>query len=79
LDDDKLICLATAHPSKFPTAILKALDLKELPEAAKHASIEAAKTQCQKGYTCDHSHLEEALLDVMNRHWDLTKRNTIRN
>lgn len=73
LNDDKLICLATAHPSKFPRAILKALGLKELPEAAKHPSVEAAKNQCQKGYTCDHSHLEEALLDAMNRQWDLNK------
>jgi len=74
LGNDKLICLATAHPSKFPTVILKALNLKELPKAAKHPSIEAAKTQCQKGYTCDHAHLEEALLHAMNYHWEHTKR-----
>ncbi len=38
-------------------------------------SIEIAKKQCQKGYTSNHAHLEEALLSVMERYWDLTKGN----
>ena len=73
LGDHKLICLATAHPAKFPKTIKKSLDVKVLPLIAIHSSIERAKKQCQKGYTCDHVHLEEALLDVMESHWEQTK------
>ncbi len=69
----KTVCMETAHPSKFPNTIKKALCLNKLPEAAMHQSIESAKTLCQRGYTCHHTHLEEALLDAMNKNWDLTK------
>ena len=67
LGDLKLICLATAHPAKFPKTILSALELDSLPEAGTHHSIEKAKTLCQKGYTCNNEHLEEALMAVMDR------------
>ncbi len=73
LGDKKLICLATAHPAKFPEIIKQALGRDELPKAASHLSIEFAKRQCQKGHTCDHSHLEEALIHAMESNWDLTK------
>ena len=75
LGDNKLICLATAHPAKFPETIKKSLKVKALPEAAIHQSIELAKKQCQKGYTCDQSHLEEALRSAMESHWEQTKGN----
>ncbi|MCH2022601.1 MAG: threonine synthase [Saprospiraceae bacterium] len=73
LKDYKLICMETAHPSKFPKTIKKALSVKTLPKAALHKSVEFAKKQCQRGYTCDYSHLEEALLDAMNSNWELSK------
>lgn len=69
----KLICLATAHPAKFPETIKKALDSNELPKAATHHSIETARRYCQKGHTCDYSHLEDALIHAMESNWDLTK------
>ena len=72
LGDHKLICMATAHPAKFPKIIQKTLAVKNLPKAAIHQSIETAKIRCQKGYTCDYSHLEEALLNAMNQNWELT-------
>jgi threonine synthase len=69
IGDHKVVCLATAHPAKFPAIIRQALACESLPEAATHPSIEKAKRQCQKGYTADHSHLEEALLHAMENHW----------
>ena len=76
LNDYKLICLATAHPAKFPLTIQKSLDVEVLPEAATHQSIETARKQCQKGYTSDLSHLEEALLNAMDSYWEQTKGTT---
>lgn len=66
LDDLKMICLATAHPAKFPKTILRALESDTLPGSGMHHSIERAKTLCQKGYTCNNDHLEEALMAVMD-------------
>lgn len=70
IGDHKTICLATAHPSKFADAILDALGVKDLPQAATHPSIEIAQKRCQKGYHAHHSHLEEALLNAMENYWD---------
>lgn len=66
----KLLCMATAHPAKFPLVMHSALASAELPPAAIHPSIERAKKLCQKGYTCDHAHLEGALLQAMESYWD---------
>jgi threonine synthase len=41
-DGIPVVCLATAHPAKFPNVIAKALELKEgspLPEAAVHPDL----------------------------------------
>jgi threonine synthase len=62
---EKLICLATAHPSKFPEVIKKALLTNGIPKEAKHL--------CEKVYLCDYSHLKEALIHAMETNWDLTK------
>lgn len=70
IGDHKVICLATAHPAKFPETIRQSLGCETLPNAATHPSIETAKRQCQKGYTVDNSNLEEALLDAMKNHWE---------
>ncbi|CAL2095301.1 threonine synthase [Tenacibaculum sp. 190524A02b] len=74
LGDGKVICLATAHPSKFPDIIKNTLGIEELPKQGKHHSIETAKKRCQKVHICDHSHLEEALQYAMEANWDLNKR-----
>jgi threonine synthase len=76
LTDKKLICLATAHPAKFPQVIKDALQLDEIPVDGRHHSVEKARTQCEKVYLCDHSHLEEALLDIMSKDWVLTHTST---
>ncbi|MEM7368183.1 MAG: threonine synthase [Bacteroidota bacterium] len=73
LGEGKMICLATAHPAKFPKSIKQALGSAQLPEAALHPSIEEAKHMCEKVYLCDHSHLEEALIQAMEMNWELTQ------
>jgi threonine synthase len=75
LGSEKLICFATAHPSKFPEVIKKALHTETLPKEATHKSIEKAKGLCEKVYLCEHSHLEDALIHAMETNWDLTKGN----
>lgn len=74
----KLVCLATAHPAKFPKVIQQALgENKTLPAAALHDSIEMEKKRCEKVHLCNHSHLEEALIDAMESNWNLTKGATL--
>ncbi len=66
LNKNKLVCLATAHPSKFSNVILKALQpLDELPKKAIHPSIEIAKRRCEKLRICEYIHLEEAIKYAM--------------
>ena len=72
LGSEKLICLATAHPAKFPEVIKKALNTHILPNEAIHPSIEDAKRYCEKIYLCDYTHLEEALTHAIESNWDLT-------
>ncbi len=70
LGDGKILCLATAHPAKFPDIIKKALHCEDLPEQARHHSIELAKRRCEKVYLCEQEHLEEALMHAMESNWD---------
>ena len=60
--DTKIVCLATAHPAKFPEVTLRALGLNELPSAGKHPSIEAARELCQQARRCHYEHLFPALV-----------------
>ena len=75
IGNHKLICLATAHPAKFPKIIRKAIGVEILPKSATHPSIEISKNQCQKGYTADQSHLEEALLHAIKNNWEQNREN----
>ena len=77
LGTEKLMCLATAHPAKFPDVIRRALQTEELPLSAKHHSIESAKTKAEKGYSFDHSNFEVDLRQAMIKNWKLTKKNTL--
>lgn len=70
IGDHKIICLATAHPAKFPAVIQQSLACESMPNAATHPSIETASRQCQKGYTVDNSNLEAALLAAMRFNWE---------
>lgn len=67
----KLICLATAHPAKFPEVIRQSLHRNDLPFQATHNSLKKAKSKCEKVYLCDYSHLEKALTNIMETDWDL--------
>lgn len=76
LGKNKLICLATAHPAKFPAIIRKALGTHDLPQKGTHPGIERAKKLCQKTFTCDFEHLETALIHAMESNLDLNVKNS---
>ena len=62
----KIICLATAHPAKFPAITRMCLQPKEqLPAEGKHHSLENASKVCQELRLCDLKHLEQALVIAM--------------
>jgi len=62
----KIVCLATAHPAKFPGIMRSCLDTgMELPEQGKHASLDKASKVCQHLRLCDIENLEFALCDAM--------------
>jgi len=62
----KIVCLATAHPAKFPDVVRKALAGDDtLPEQARHPSIEAARDFCQHVRLCDCAKLAPALTRAM--------------
>jgi threonine synthase len=62
----KVVCLATAHPAKFPDIIRACLELEsDLPEQATHASLERASKVCQHLRLCSLENLEFALVDAM--------------
>jgi threonine synthase len=60
LDKDvPVVCLATAHPAKFPAITRKALgNQNELPQQAVHHTLESAKSLPEKKLTCDLENLE---------------------
>jgi len=62
----KIVCLATAHPAKFPDIIRTCLESdSELPEQGRHATLERASKVCQQLRLCDLKNLEFALVDAM--------------
>ena len=65
-EDIRTVCLATAHPSKFPQVIRQALS--ELPKSGIHTSIEHAKSQPDKGMLCDFSNMYEKIPQMMENH-----------
>ena len=78
LDGKKLVCLATAHPAKFPTTMQRALgEETQLPPAAFHHSIDAAKSKPEKLQSFDYLKLEAGLIRAMEGRWELAgKRDT---
>jgi threonine synthase len=65
----KTICLATAHPAKFPEITRACLETgSELPDQGKHASLERASKVCQQLRICDLENLEFALVGAMTTH-----------
>ncbi len=55
----RVVCLATAHPAKFPDIVLKALG--EQPEEALHPSLELAQNLPQNRLACRCEDLETVL------------------
>lgn len=66
--NDKIICLATAHPAKFPIVIQQALGPEEnLPGAAIHPALERAKKEFHHLRMCEYGNLEQALTSAIKR------------
>jgi len=64
----KIVCLATAHPAKFPLVVQQTLAPgEELPDAALHESLEQAKKEFHHLRTCHYDTLEQALYSAMKR------------
>jgi threonine synthase len=61
----KVLCLATAHPAKFPEAVKKALKVIDLPAEGTHPSLEEAKGYCQRVYECEYEHMHTAVPTTM--------------
>lgn len=66
-ESGKIICMATAHPAKFPDVMRKVLRLEsgDLPEQATHPSLVKAGKVSQHLRTCNFENLEFALVDAM--------------
>ena len=67
-DGTPVVCLATAHPAKFPDVIAKALGLTEgspLPEAALHPGLVRIPEDGANLSTCDLDDLEDYLVDAL--------------
>jgi threonine synthase len=60
----RIICLATAHPAKFPGIIAMALG-PDLPKQAFHPSLVSASRVCRHLRICEYEHLESALVHAM--------------
>ena len=66
---DKVLCLATAHPAKFPGVIGKVFPAGAGPDAAPtHPSIEAARMRFHHLRTCSYEVLEPALIHAIREH-----------
>ena len=62
----KIVCLATAHPAKFPDVVRKALNVSaDLPASARHPSIVAAAEKPQRGRLETYRSLEAGLRESM--------------
>lgn len=67
-DDSKVICLATAHPAKFPAVVRQALGIKgDLPAAAVAHSLVEAKSRFQHVRLCDYDMLEQTLIGELQK------------
>jgi threonine synthase len=66
--DIKIVCLATAHPAKFPEVTRAALNSDgELPESAKHRSLSRAENAVEHQTICELKNLEDVLVEQMTR------------
>ena len=61
----KVICLATAHPAKFPEVIKLALE--EMPKAAYHQSIELLKTLPTNAYKFTNENMGKKVPEIIQK------------
>ncbi|MCF8075469.1 MAG: hypothetical protein K9K87_04820, partial [Desulfotignum sp.] len=64
----RMVCLATAHPAKFPDIITRALNTPDLPAPAVHPSLEQMRTRRRHVWICDREDLAPALIRAMEKH-----------
>jgi threonine synthase len=68
-EDERVLCLCTAHPAKFPEIIQHAIGKNNsLPAAAFHPTLERAKTLPEKVHHFTHSDLLIQLQEAMVTH-----------
>ena len=68
-EHDRVLCLCTAHPAKFPAIIQNAIGKNSsLPPAAFHPSLERAKTLQEKVHHFTHEGLLVQLQEAMVAH-----------
>ena len=63
--DGPIVCLATAHPAKFPKVVRKSLG--QLPEQGKHFSIEENQDKAESLITLQHSNALDQLTEIMRK------------
>ncbi len=61
--DGPIVCLATAHPAKFPEATRQALGA--IPKAGQHADLQANANACERKYICDYANMHTEIPRVM--------------
>lgn len=65
--DVKIVCVATAHPAKFPDVMKSALNLEKLPASAHHPAIDEARAACERLRICQLENLRSNLIAEMTR------------
>lgn len=66
-----IICLATAHPAKFPETTLVALG--KMPQEGKHHSLEEAMQACERKYSCHYDVMGSEVRSSMRAMVQVTK------
>ena len=62
--DCRIVCLATAHPAKFPEIVRRVLGVGDkMPDQGNHESLEVAGRMCQQLRICNLESLQSALID----------------
>lgn len=60
-----IVCLATAHPAKFPETVKLALG--SIPEQGKHHSLGSALVACERKYCCDQKSATKTIRETMRK------------
>lgn len=66
-ENSRIICLATAHPAKFPDVIRRALGASALPDAAGHPDLDRAATLPERLTACNLPDLSSTLTTAIRQ------------